>query len=572
MGLQQFKVREIVEQAVNMGLDIPEFQRDFVWDPEQVKLLAESLYRRYPIGTLLLWQHSAYPWAKTAQGAAESLTWIVDGQQRVTSLCLLLGRKPYWWPDWDSWNKALERYQVMVNVLPDSENDRLEFALANPVRLKDPRWLSVRDVLSLPGVEQIASLAQERARRLADERGEPETALLGKLLARLQGLWEIRNQDVPAVTIDHEVEDVAEIFARLNQAGTRVKEADVVLALTAVRNPGWVRSEYLPFRAEWEERGWDLDAGVIIRTVTGIAAGRARFAEVPQTVWERHNLDAAWAATKEAMGEVLLRLAEVGILSADLLPSTNSLIPLFVLHQRWAGRPGYRFGAALRWFLLANRDGRYSGSAITSLNEDVRVISEAGSFEEVLGALAKRLRVPERVQAEEFLNRYERAGSRFLRLMLYLTLYQRGAADWVDGTRIGYDHTGARVMAGFEPQWHHIFPRGLLKQMGHKDDDIHALANITVLNAKTNVNRISGKAPAHYIQQLRISAEALRAHLIPEEFVQAVTPPRGAAAGSAVQSHLAQQWSVDRYADFVVARSQLLADVVNAYLDALAAR
>lgn len=566
MGLQQFKVREIVEQAVNPGLNIPEFQRDFVWDPEQVKLLAESLFRRYPIGTLLLWQHSAYPWAKTAQDASESLTWIVDGQQRVTSLCLLLGRKPYWWPEAAEWNKALERYDVMVNILPDNSDQRLEFALANPVRRKDPRWLSVRDVLRLTKVEELASIAQERAQRLAPECGCDPMELVGKLLARLQALWDIRNQDLPAVTIDHEVEDVAEIFARLNQAGTRVKEADVVLALVAVRNRGWVNSEYLPFRAQLEGQGWDLEAGVIVRTLTGIGAGRARFAEVPQSLWDSAEPNRVWARTKETIAEVLLRLAERGIVSPDLLPSTNSLIPLFVLHDRWKGRPEARFGAALRWFLLANRDGRYSGSAVTSLNEDVRAISEARSFDEAIEALMKRLQVPERVGAEEFLNRYDRAGSRFLRLMLYLSLYRRGAPDWVDGTRIGFDHSGTKVIAGFEPQWHHIFPRNLLRQTGRYDDDeIHALANITVLNAKTNVNRISGKAPALYIKQLGLNRagsgglEALRAHLIPEDFVEA----------AADEARRAQQWSIDRYKDFLLARSQLLAQAVNDLLDEL---
>ncbi|GIW60661.1 MAG: hypothetical protein KatS3mg087_1727 [Patescibacteria group bacterium] len=79
-------------------MDIPEFQRDFVWDPEQVKKLAESLYRDYPIGSFLLWDSSGYQEAKTAQGTQASL-WIVDGQQRTTALCLLLGQKPYWWGD-----------------------------------------------------------------------------------------------------------------------------------------------------------------------------------------------------------------------------------------------------------------------------------------------------------------------------------------------------------------------------------------------------------------------------------------------------------------------------------------
>ena len=98
MAIEQLKVREIVKRAVGKELDIPEFQREFVWDPEQAKLLTESLYRDYPVRSFLLWDSSDYQEAKVAQGAQASL-WIVDGQQRTTTLCLLLGENPYWWPD-----------------------------------------------------------------------------------------------------------------------------------------------------------------------------------------------------------------------------------------------------------------------------------------------------------------------------------------------------------------------------------------------------------------------------------------------------------------------------------------
>ncbi|MGQ9849568.1 MAG: hypothetical protein ACUVSU_05890 [Aggregatilineaceae bacterium] len=37
MALEQLKIREIVRQAVSKNVDVPEFQRDFVWDAEQVK-------------------------------------------------------------------------------------------------------------------------------------------------------------------------------------------------------------------------------------------------------------------------------------------------------------------------------------------------------------------------------------------------------------------------------------------------------------------------------------------------------------------------------------------------------
>jgi len=557
MAIEQLKVREIVSQAVSKNVDIPEFQRDFVWDPEQVKKLAESLYRDYPVGSFLLWDSSKYQEAKTAQGSQASL-WIVDGQQRTTALCLLLGQKPYWWADAEEWNKSLERYDVMVNLLPDEGDDRLEFALPNPIRRRDPCWISIRRVLGMERVEDLTPLAQEIVRAVSDDPAQM-MELFGKVHARLQRLWQIRERDIPIIKISHEVEDVAEIFARLNQEGTRVKEADVILALAAVQNPGWVREEYLPFRNRLEDDGWDLDAGIFVRTMTGIGKGRARLIEVPKDFWNPQNLPTVWKAAKEIITEVLKRLAEVGITSADLLPSTNSLIPLFVLHHRWGDKQGYHFKKALWWFLLANRDGRYSGSAITSLNEDVRTITEATDFEQAIENLRNRLKVSPEIAEDEFLNRYDRAGHRFLRLMLYLLVFDHEARDWVDGTRIGYDKTGARITAGFEPQWHHIYPRSVLRKANIPDDEIHCLANITVLNERTNVHKLSGKPPSGYIQEFRISEQNLRSHLIPDPFARAANE----------EALLKEQWGVERYTDFLIERAKLLAKEANAFLQKL---
>lgn len=555
MALEQQKVREIVKQAVGKSVDIPEFQREFIWDPEQVKKLAESLYRDYPIGSLLLWDSLSYQESKTAQGTQASL-WIVDGQQRTVALCLLLGQKPYWWDSAQEWNRALNRYDVMVNLLP--EEDQLEFALPNPVRRRDPRWISLRRVLGKENVEALTPLAQEIVASI-----QPEPAqmmdLFAKVHARLQSLWQIRERDIPIIRINHEVEDVAEIFARLNQEGTRVKEADVVLALAAVQNPGWVRKEYFPFCGELEDTGWELDAGIFVRTMTGVGKGRARLKEVPKDFWSSQNLSIAWQQTREAIVEVRKRLAEIGIMSVKLLPSANSLIPLFVLHHRWKDGRNYQFSRAVRWFLLANWDGRYSGSAITSLNEDVRAITEAQDFDQALENLYKRLRVPSEVTPQEFLGRYDRAGNRFLRLMLYLVLFHREAQDWVDQTRIGYDQTGALILGGFEPQWHHIYPRNVLRGAGVPDDQIHALANITVLNESTNVNRLAGKPPAKYLAQFQVPEGLLRAHLIPDPFAVSIRD----------KALLEAQWAVEHYEHFLSQRAQLLAQEANAFLQSL---
>jgi hypothetical protein len=534
-------------------VDIPEFQREFVWDPEQVKLLAESLYRDYPIGSFLLWDSPEYEEAKTARGTQAS-QWIIDGQQRTTALCLLLGMKPFWWPDAEDWNETLNRYDVMANLMPEGDEDRLEFALPNPIRRQDPRWVSVRSVICKDKVEDLTPLAQE----ITEQLNEPieKFKLFTKVHAGLQRLWQIRERDIPIVGIAHEVEDVAEIFARLNREGTRVKEADVILALTAVRNPGWVREDYLPFRNDLEERGWDLDAGIFIRTMTGIGRGRARLREVPKNFWNQQNLRAVWKKAQTAISEVLKRLAEMGIPCVELVPSKNSLIPLFVLHNRWADKESYRFPKAFRWFLMANRDGRYSGAATTSLDEDLHAVTQAAGFDEALDRLFQRLRIPPKMDGSEFLQRYDRWGNRFQCLMMYITLFHRDAKDWVDGTRLGYDKTGTPITIGYQPQWHHIYPRKVLKKAGEKEDTIQALANFTVLNEKTNVSRLAGKDPLSYIRKFKIPSDFLRSHVVPEPFVKALDN----------ESDAERQWAVEKYSDFLLDRAMLLANEANVFL------
>ena len=70
-------------------LALPEIQRPFVWENAKVRDLLDSMYRGYPVGTLLFWLTSNNAQAgrsigQTHQSVPHSL--IVDGQQRLTGL------------------------------------------------------------------------------------------------------------------------------------------------------------------------------------------------------------------------------------------------------------------------------------------------------------------------------------------------------------------------------------------------------------------------------------------------------------------------------------------------------
>lgn len=116
MAYEQTKLLELVERAVNHRWSIPEFQRGFVWKPTQVRDLAESLWLDYPIGSLLVWNSGQQAEERVAVDAQRPSQWLVGGQQRTTALCVLFGRKPYWWPSADEWNKTLKRYDIRFDI------------------------------------------------------------------------------------------------------------------------------------------------------------------------------------------------------------------------------------------------------------------------------------------------------------------------------------------------------------------------------------------------------------------------------------------------------------------------
>ena len=97
------------------------------------------------------------------------------------------------------------------------------------------------------------------AKRRLGSRRQPQDSILGDFPR-------VREKDIVTVTISHELEDVVEIFSRLNSRGTRVTEADIYLGMVAAHNPGWVRDTFLPYLGKLLEAGFDLDPNLLFRT------------------------------------------------------------------------------------------------------------------------------------------------------------------------------------------------------------------------------------------------------------------------------------------------------------------
>jgi hypothetical protein len=73
MGTSLMKIRTILDQIDLGSMALPEFQRGYVWNRDQVRGLMQSLYRKHPVGSLLLWEtRTKSAWASGDGRAAGS--------------------------------------------------------------------------------------------------------------------------------------------------------------------------------------------------------------------------------------------------------------------------------------------------------------------------------------------------------------------------------------------------------------------------------------------------------------------------------------------------------------------
>ena len=461
-----------------------------MWTVAQVRELADSLSRNFPVGSILTWKSSiAIQRGDNDQPLQKS--WIIDGQQRTTALCTLFGKRPDWWDHnhGGTWDQHLNAFDIRLDI-GESE---ITFATR---KSPSKRYIPVREVLA---ADNLYDLAEELI-----EGGHSFTSNVGTLAKHLESVNRIKQAILPMVQIDDEVEltEVAEIFKRLNSTGTRVQQADIYLGVVASRNPGWVNQNFLKFIEELDDQGFEIEPAFLFRSFTGVGVGKSRFREIDTEFWENLDNSAAWNTTQRALKSVCQGLRQYGIVNSDLALSSNAFVAAAVYRARF---PDGSFGPFLSWMLNSLREGFFAGATETKLDSVAAVVQRAESSDDALLGLDSLLNNPPQFTPAEF---FETGSGRnsVQRLMIYLLAFKNDAQDWNnDGYKIRAESIGP-----YEPEWHHVFPRKWLRDNvpGIEKKLIDSVANMAVISGEAN-RKIAANAPKDYIAELNLAARGL---------------------------------------------------------------
>src|SRR5690242_11089682 len=134
------KISTILDHIDSGHMSLPEFQRGYVWNRDQVRGLFDSLYRRHPVGGLLVWATEAKTAVHRGDGplAAGIVKLLLDGQQRMTTLYGVVRGKPPKFFDGNAQAFTGLRFHLQNEV----------FSFYQPLKMQDdPLWIDVTELM-----------------------------------------------------------------------------------------------------------------------------------------------------------------------------------------------------------------------------------------------------------------------------------------------------------------------------------------------------------------------------------------------------------------------------------------
>ena len=524
------KVSTILDHIESGNMALPEFQRGYVWNRGQVRDLVGSMYRRHPVGSLLVWVTETE--SITRRGDAPlppgTVRLILDGQQRMTSLYGIVRGKP---PAFFEGNES-----IFTGLYFNIDTEAFEFY--GPVRMRDnPRWISITELIK-KGIAPFTITLSQNADLAPD---------INKYINRMNAVANIPDIDLHIEEVtgaDKDINVVVDIFNKVNSKGTRLSKGDLALAKVCAEWPE-ARSEMNERLEKWRGAAFHFKLDWLLRCVNTITTGEALFDALADVspVEVRTGLQRAEKSIDYLLNLISSRLG----LDEDRVLGSKYAFPLMV---RYLDRRGGRIRDSrerdrlLFWFIHTMLWGRYSSSTETRLNQDIEAIEDVDSGLGHLIDLLRRSRGDLSLKPSDFIG--WSVSARFYP-MLYMLTRVHGSRDWETDSELSRHMLGRNSSLHL----HHIFPKSKLydHEPAYSMQEVNQIANLTFLTQETNL-KVSNQDPACYLDGYASeNPGALESHWIPMD---------------------PELWKLDNYPAFLKERRKLLAAAANRFLDSMA--
>ena len=360
-------IEKTLDEIQHNNLVLPAIQREFVWKPEQIYRLFDSIMQGYPFGTLLYWRiepdnsvkFNFYDFVMNYHERDNrhcpvlpampnrSLTAVLDGQQRLTALNVGLRGRMAWKKPRLHWNNpnAFPLRQLYLDLLwqPNDENDeglkyRFQFLASDQIEgcYNEECWFPVPGILSMEnaGPAMTHWLNKRLPQNLVDRAHLALYELYQVVRDKhLVAFYEEKSQDL---------EKVLQIFIRMNQGGTPLSYSDLLLSVAVAQwNQYDAREEIHSLVDELNRIGGVgfsfskdlvLKAGLMLSDIGSVGFKVENFSRDNMEIFENN-----WDDIKKALTLTVQLVSTFGF-NRQNLSSHNAILPIaYYLYRRSLG-------------------------------------------------------------------------------------------------------------------------------------------------------------------------------------------------------------------------------------------
>ncbi len=529
--LMQYSVNAILGLIDAKQFVIPEIQRPFVWKRSQVRDLIDSLYNGYPTGYIITWKN---PDVQTKDGSvANGKHVLIDGQQRITALMASIAGIEVLDEDFNK-----DRIKIAFNPLAVDSDKR--FAVQDASHIRDKKWI--------PDIAEIFKNDFDPfdfAMKYCADNPEVKPNDVNNVITRLKG---IANRQIGVIELVHtlDIDEVTEIFIRINSKGTALSQSDFVMSKMAadvvhggnmlrkvvdyfchlavkpdfypymIKDTEFEKTDYaskIKWLAKDNEDIYDPDYNDMLRVAFMYSFDRARLSDLVSLLsgrdfetreFREEIVEDSYRKLDEGIREFIreynfeqfvLAIKGAGYKSSKMLGSQMTLDFAYLLYLKLSkdsSIPNDQVKHYVqKWFVLTTLTGRYVGSPESAMSRDIRLINEKGFvnyFEEVEASVLSdtfwSVTLPQNLETT---STNSPAFNAFLAAQINLNCNSL----FMHGTMVS-------DLINISGDVHHIFPKAYLRSNGvDSKGRYNQVANYTYLDTQVN-KAVSDDAPNVY--------------------------------------------------------------------------
>ena len=535
-SVNQRSIETLLHYIKDSEIVIPEIQRPFVWKSVKVRDLMDSLYQWFPIWYIITWKN---PNVRLKNG---EMSWgkqiLIDWQQRITALmAAVLGHEIV--------DENYKKKKILIAFHPLEE----KFETLTPAIEKSSEWISDISVF-LNATSQMTFLGNyfEKNPEISEVNKKKVEKTLGELSS-------IKTKDVGIVELDAklDIEDVTEIFVRINSAWIPLQQADFAMSKIASYEPSsnplfgvnlrkcidyfshliksphffseiekndyeFNETEYLQqikrLKSE-NEKVYDPDYKDILRVSFVKEFNRGKISDLVKLLsWQNFETREFDESIQEKSFETLKQwildfvnenhfkkfiiiVKSAWIVNSKLINSQNILNFAYIVYLKLR-KDGLQNNLiekyTRKWLIISILTQRYSWSPESRMDKDIKEINKNG-IERVIAE------IEEADLSENFWKvglvkdlKKSSISNPFLKLYFAAQIYLHDKALFSNTV------TTEQLI---QIKWdiHHIFPKDYLQKAGLGRSEYNQIANFVYIQQEVNV-KVSNKPPKEYFNEV----------------------------------------------------------------------